>query len=67
MIADVETRCRDGMSATIWVIPARRASNHTVRYATDFFFNGFPGNKLPGYDRLVPTGQNSGPNRHRIT
>jgi hypothetical protein len=31
--------------------------NHTVPYGTVPVFARIPGNKLPGYDRWVPTGQ----------
>src|SRR5260221_3590068 len=32
--------------------------NHTVPYGTAPVFARIPGNKLPGYDHLVPSGQN---------
>ncbi len=39
--------------------PDRRTpigTNHTVPYGTVPIFARIPGNKLPGYDHLVPTG-----------
>jgi hypothetical protein len=34
-----------------------RGPNHAVPYGTDSQLDQFPGNKPPGYDRLVPPGQ----------
>ena len=35
-----------------------RGKDQTVPYGTELFLQRIPGNELPGYDHLVPTGQN---------
>jgi hypothetical protein len=39
------------------LIVARLWTQSHRPYGTDPFLNGIPGNKLPGYDHLVPPGQ----------
>ena len=47
----------DGGSISSGAINNIVASDHSVPYGTDLSCGRVPGNKLPGYDRTVPTGQ----------
>ena len=53
-ISDDITEARDDIRREI---PLGLATRSQRPYGTDRYLNDFPGNKLPGYDRLVPTGQ----------